>query len=205
MTFTNIVVYDPRTNTNVQVNANIREKNAIAVTAAASAPLEFNTNDGQIIRLKDYDYKVVQAAYGNTQLVIQVRQDNIHLDRSTPLYAASSTVSLTNLGDATQRARADKLSLQSILPLISATASVQLNNYDEKALRSSYDPNKMQLQYNAPQASAVTNVNLVSKGYNEQQMRDAKVKDLVKTSNFGEYEDRVTRANPLLRGGVMVN
>lgn len=204
ITFTDVVVFDPRTNTNIQVNANIREKNAIAVTAAASAPLEFNTNDGQTIRLKDYDYKVVQAAYGNTQLVIHVRQDNIHLDRSTPLYAAPTTVSLTNLGDAAQRAQADKLSLQSILPLISATASIHLKNYDEQALRSSYDPSKMQLQYNAPQTSASASLNLQSQGYNEQQIRDSKVKDLSKSANFGQWEDRTTRPNPMLRGGIAV-
>ena len=198
ITFTDVVVYDPRTNTNIQVNANVREKNAIAVTAAASAPLEFNTSDGQIIRLKDYEYKVVQAAYGNTQMVIFNHNPNIKLDRSTSLYATEATKSLLGVDYSAQRAQADKLSLESILPLISATSSISLKNYNEQALRDSYDPTKMQLEMVSPQTSAVAAVTM--KGYNEQQTRAGRVKDLDRLNNFGSFMDRASRVNPLIRG-----
>lgn len=198
VTFTDIVVYDPRTNTNVQVNANVKEKNAIAVVAQASAPLEFNTSDGQTIRLKDYEYKVVQAAYGNTQLVIYSRQPEIKLDRSTSLYATEATKSMVGVNQSMLRAQADKLSLESVLPLISASSSISLKNYNEQALRDSYDPTKMRLELSGPQTSAVSAINL--QGYNEQQSRAGRVKDLDRLNNFGSFMDRAAKPNPMLRG-----
>ena len=203
LSFTDIVVYDPRTNTNIQVEANIKEKNAVAVTAAASAPLEFNTNDGQTIKLKDYEYKVVMAPHGNTQLVITVRQPDVVLDRSSPLYAARATMSLSAVGDSTNRANADKLTLESVLPLISATSSVKLQNYNEAALRTSFDPSKFKLDINLPMASATTHMSGNSLGYNEELARNGKQRDLDKLSNFGSYNgDRSGRPDPTIRGLV---
>ena len=133
LSFTDIVVFDPRTNTNVNVEANIREKNAIAVSAAASAPIHLNTSDGQVVKLKDYEYKVVQAPYGNTQMVIYIRQPEIELQRSSVLYAAEATKSMAGIDYSAQRATAEQLRLDSVLPLISATSSIKLSDYNESA------------------------------------------------------------------------
>jgi hypothetical protein len=186
MSFTNITVYDPKTNTNIQIEANIKQKNAIAVTAAVNGPLTFNTNDGQIIRLKDYEYKVVNSAQGNTEMTIYVRQDDIKLDRTSPLYAAEATLSMSGIGYGAQRAMADKISLASILPLFSATASVKLNNYDERALRASNEPDKFKLTMTSPQTSVQTGKTLVgNKGYNEN--RNDKTRDLIKQASSGTF------------------
>jgi hypothetical protein len=201
ISFTNITVFDPRTNTNVQVEANIKEKNAIAVTAAAHAPLYFNTNDGQVMKLKDYEYKVVAAPYGNTQLTIYVRQDDVKLERNTPLYAAQATMSMAGVDVSAQRAMADKLMLESVLPLISATASVKLNNYNEAALRESFDLNKFNLQNVSPQVAATAAVSLNAQGYNEENMRSGKKRELDKMGSYGSWDaDRTSKPNLLIRG-----
>ncbi len=207
--FTNIVVFDPKSNIGLNVEANIQIKNAIAVTAAASAPLEFRTNDGQLVRVKDYEYKTVQSAYGgNPQLVIYVRQPDVVLDRNTPLYAAQSMLS-TTLGDdrttAQQREAAKQLSLESVLPFVSATTSVDLNSrYNEEMLRHTYDPTKIYLERAGPEVSATASATLTNAfGYNEEQARAGKVKELDKLSNFGQYQDRASKPNFLLRGLVV--
>jgi hypothetical protein len=73
-----------------------------------------------------------------------------------------------------------------------------LKNYNEQALRDSYDPTKMQLEMVSPQTSAVAAVTM--KGYNEQQTRAGRVKDLDRLNNFGSFMDRASRVNPLIRG-----
>ena len=201
ITFTNITVFDPRTNMNIQVEANIKEKNAIAVTAAAHAPLYFNTNDGQTIKLKDYEYKVVAAPHGNTQMTIYVRQDNVKLERSTPLYAAQATMSMAGVDVSAQRAMADKLMLESVLPLISATASVKLNNYNEAAMRESFDLSKFKLENVTPHIAATASVSSNVQGYNEESMRNGKKKDLDKRAFFGAWDsDRTSKPNMAIRG-----
>ena len=201
MSFTNITVFDPKTNTNIQIEANVKQKHSIAVSAAVNAPLTFNTNDGQIIQLKDYDYKVVNSAYGNTSLTIYVRQDDIKLDRSSPLYAANATVSLSNVGYGPQRALADKISLASILPLISASSSVTLKNYDERALRDTYDHTKINLSTPTPATSAQSSLGLSNQGYNEDELRNIRVKPLDRVANYGDWGSRSGGAQPPLNGG----
>jgi len=95
--FSSIVIYDPKTNSSIDVYANLKDRNNIAITAAAGKPLVMNTNDGKSIKLKDYVYQVVQPNIGNTQLVIQVKQPDVILDRNMPLYAASTNLG-TNVG-----------------------------------------------------------------------------------------------------------
>jgi hypothetical protein len=203
ISFTDIVVYDPKTNSNIMVQANIKEKNAVAVTAAASAPLKLHTNDGQTIRLKDYDYKVVVAPAGNTQMVITVRQPDVKLERNTPLYAAASTISGGNFSSDFQRQIAREISLESVLPLISATSAVQLRDYNEQALRNSYDPNKMQLDLNSPMVSATASVKLSNQGYNEENWRQGKWRELNKQATFGAWtDDRVSKTANNIRGMV---
>jgi hypothetical protein len=88
--FSTITLYDPKTNTSIDVAANIKDKNNIAIEAAKGNPIVVNTNDGKHIKLKDYVYSIVKSNLGNTQLVIQVKQPDIILDRNTPLYAATT-------------------------------------------------------------------------------------------------------------------
>lgn len=95
-TFSNIVIYDPKTNTALDVSANVKEKNYIAVNAALGMPLMVNTNDGKQIVLKDYQYSVVQPNIGNSQLLIQVAQPDVQLERNTPLFAATTNILYNN-------------------------------------------------------------------------------------------------------------
>lgn len=90
--FSSIVVYDPKTNTSIDVYANIKEKNYMAVNAAYGKPIIVNTPDGKEIKLKDYTYSLVKPNIGNTQLIIQVEQPDVVLDRNTPLYSLSTNV-----------------------------------------------------------------------------------------------------------------
>jgi hypothetical protein len=104
--FTNIVVIDPKTNASLDVNSTIQEKNYIAVSAAMGKPLHLDTGTGQQIVLKDYKYTPVTSNIGNSQLVIQVAQPDVQLERNTPLFAATTNVGLPgyneNLARATQ-------------------------------------------------------------------------------------------------------
>ena len=45
--FSNIVLFDPKLNTSIDVNSNIHEKKYIAISAAAGLPIIFNTSDGR--------------------------------------------------------------------------------------------------------------------------------------------------------------
>jgi hypothetical protein len=203
ITFTDVVVFDPKSNSNVQVETKIKDKHTIAVTAAVGQPLEFYTNDGQLIRLKDYDYKVVTAPYGNTQMVITVRQPDVVLNRNTPLYSAQAASSNSQFETNAQRAIADLINLESVLPLASATSSIKLFGDNEQSLRSSYDPSKYQLELNGPLVSATSSINLSGgQGYNEEIARAGKHKELDKQSTFGSWMDRTTRPNTLIRGMV---
>ena len=182
ITFTGIVVHDPRTNTNIQVEANIKDKNTIAVVAAAGAPLIFNTNDGQTVKLKDYDYKVVTAAAGNTQMIVYVRQPDIVLDRASPLYAVNSNLMLQGIDNSAQRAAAEAITLQSVLPFVTATSSISLKGYNENGTRLTNDASLHNLQNTLPLSTGITNVSL--KGYNENGARltnDASMHNLQNT------------------------
>jgi hypothetical protein len=88
--FSTITIFDPKTNSAIDVTANIKDKNYIAIAAAKGQPITLNTNNGEKVKLKDYTYSVVKPNIGNTQLVIQVKQPDVVLDRNTPLYAAST-------------------------------------------------------------------------------------------------------------------
>jgi hypothetical protein len=102
--FGNIVVFDPKTNSSLDVKTTVKDKHYIALQAAMGKPLTLHTNNGVPIHLKDYSYAVVQSAIGNPQFVIQVNQPEVQLDRNTPLYAASSNGS-SSLGDHTSLSR----------------------------------------------------------------------------------------------------
>ena len=92
--FSNIVVFDPKTNASLDVNSTIKEKNYVAVNAALGKPIHLNTGTGQQIVLKDYQYSAVNPNIGNSQLTIQVAQPDVKLDRNTPLFAATTNVGM---------------------------------------------------------------------------------------------------------------
>ena len=102
--FTNIVVIDPKTNASLDVNSTIQEKNYIAINAAMGKPLHLDTGTGQQIVLKDYKYTPVTSNIGNSQLVIQVAQPDVQLERNTPLFAATTNVGLPGYNEDLARA-----------------------------------------------------------------------------------------------------
>jgi len=113
-TFSNIVVYDPKSNNSIDLQANIKEKNYIAVNAALGMPLMVNTNDGKQIVLKDYQYTVVQPNIGNSSLLISVNQPDVKLDRNTPLFAATTNILYNNNSQNSQRMTQDQVKLDRI-------------------------------------------------------------------------------------------
>ena len=102
--FTNIVIVDPKTNASLDVNSTIQEKNYIALNAALGKPLHLDTGTGQQIVLKDYKYTPVTSNIGNSQLVIQVAQPDVQLERNTPLFAATTNVGLPGYNEDLARA-----------------------------------------------------------------------------------------------------
>lgn len=90
--FSSIIVYDPKTNTSIDVASKLKEKNYIAINAAVGKPIILNTQHGKEIILKDYEYKIVTPNIGNTQLILQVKQPDVVLDRNTPLYSVATNI-----------------------------------------------------------------------------------------------------------------
>lgn len=106
--FNNIVIFDPKNNTSIDVSANVKQKNYIAINAAAGKPIYFNTNDGKEIKLKDYTYSIVQSNIGNPQIILNVNQPDIQLERHTPLFAAQSNINLPGYNEQQSRMRDDR-------------------------------------------------------------------------------------------------
>ncbi len=90
--FSSITIYDPKTNNSIDISANVRDKNYIAVNAAKGKEIQLLTRDGTPVKLKDYEYSVVNTNVGNSQIVIQVKQPDVFLDRNTPLYASRTNM-----------------------------------------------------------------------------------------------------------------
>lgn len=120
-TFGNIIVYDPKTQASLDLASTVKDKHYVAVNAAHGKPLIFNTNDGKQISLKDYSYSVVQTSIGNPQLIIQVNQPEVVLERNTPLFAASSNIRGVGDADAGRIGEGTILLTQNV-PLTSVTA-----------------------------------------------------------------------------------
>ena len=128
-TFGNIIVYDPKTQASLDLASTVKDKHYIAVTASQGRPLIFNTNDGKQISLKDYSYSVVNTAIGNPQLIIQVNQPEVVLERNTPLFTASSNI--RGVGDADAGRMGDgTITLTNNVPLTSVTAGFSSSNGD---------------------------------------------------------------------------
>ena len=90
--FSSITIYDPKTNNSIDISANIKDKNYIAISAAKGKEIDLLARDGTPIKLKDYVYSVVNTNAGNSQIVLQVKQPDIFLDRNTPLYASRTNM-----------------------------------------------------------------------------------------------------------------
>ena len=130
--FSSIVLYDPKTNTAINVNANIREKNYMAVNAAFSKPIVVNTPDGKEIKLKDYTYSLVQPNMSNSQLIIQVEQPDVLLDRNVPLYSLATNIKMdTGYNEDGQRETQDKISLNKLS---------NFGEYSDRTSRPFYNP-----------------------------------------------------------------
>ncbi len=90
--FSSITIYDPKTNNSIDISANIKDKNYIAINAAKGKEIELLTRDGTPVKLKDYVYSIVNTNAGTPQIVLQVKQPDIFLDRNTPLYASRTNM-----------------------------------------------------------------------------------------------------------------
>jgi hypothetical protein len=152
ITFTEVTVFDPKTNSSLYVQSNIRERNNIAMQAALGMPITLNTNDGKQIRLKDYEYKVVQSSVGNSQMVIQVNQPEIVLERNTPLFAVQATMGTSSLLSDTLKPTAE-LQLDRNTPLFSQLANISSTMNPMMQQNAKFD-----LQRNTPMFSQQANV-----------------------------------------------
>ena len=90
--FSEVVIIDPKFNSSNPVQSNIKNRHYIAMQAALNKPIVINSSDGKEIRIKDYNYKVVQTNLGNSQLLIEVQQPDVKLDRTTLLYAVQANI-----------------------------------------------------------------------------------------------------------------
>lgn len=97
-----LVVYDPSNHVATQVQANLREKQNIAVKAAAGIPIDLQRPDGSKIKLSTRNWTVVQTNVGVDQVILTLENPDIQLERNTPLYAAESNYTLP-VSDINQR------------------------------------------------------------------------------------------------------
>jgi hypothetical protein len=135
--FSNVVLVDTRNNTSIDVGANVKEKNYIAVSAAAGLPIVFNTNDGQTIKVKDYTYSVVQPNVSNSQMIIQINQPDIKLERNMPLFAANTNLQMgnTNTGVDKFRETYNNYELESPLMTSATTNLTMRTGYNDQGAR----------------------------------------------------------------------
>jgi hypothetical protein len=85
-----LVIYDPNNHISTQVSASINQKKAIAVQAALGMPITLNAQNGQKIKLKSYNWSVVQTNVGLDQVILSIENPDIQLERNVPLYATDT-------------------------------------------------------------------------------------------------------------------
>jgi len=90
--FSSIALYDPKTNNVIDISASIKDKQYIAVDAAKGKEIQLITRDGTPVKVKDYTYSVVNTNAGTPQIVIQVNQPDVYLDRNTPIYSSRTNM-----------------------------------------------------------------------------------------------------------------
>ena len=138
--FSSIIVFDPKSNTSIDVSATIKDKNNIAVSAAIGAPITLTTLEGKVLNLRDYTYSVVQSNINNNQFVIQIDQPDIELERNIPLYHAQTNISgLRGYNENMTRVNLDQISLNKLntfgnyidrvsFPVYNAERSIPINS-----------------------------------------------------------------------------
>ena len=186
--FNNIIVVDSKTNTSVNVMANIKDKKYIAIQAAAGLPIVFNTADGKEIKLKNYTYSVINSNVNNNQLVIQVKQPDIKLERNIPLYSGHTNINISHNNKGIDKLREvfDNIVLDDRIKGSSST-NISLPGYNGDIDRQQLDT--FNLQSKQPLTSVNTNVSL--KGYDDWGARgNQNTIHLNKLSVFGDTGDR---------------
>jgi hypothetical protein len=189
-TFSNIVVYDPKLNTSIDVNATIKDKKYVAVSAAAGLPIIFNTSDGKEIKLKNYTYSVVQPNINNTQLVIQIEQPDIKLERNMPLFAAQTNLQIQDGNSAVEGIRKDTMdSIQLETPLYaSASTNIQMQD-GNSAVNAIKNRTTENFSLESPLYTAAS-TNIMMPGYDERGARENQnTIHLNKLSIFGDTAD----------------
>jgi hypothetical protein len=93
----NLKVYIQNGKDITEVQGSIKDKLNIAVQSRLGKPITINREDGTFIKIKDYVSKVVQtnaSLGGGDSIILRVNnnEDNIQLNRNTPLHAATSNV-----------------------------------------------------------------------------------------------------------------
>ena len=141
----------------------------------------------------------VSAAYGNTLQDLVQRNKEYNLNNHTPLTAATSNVSNSKAN--LQTVNPD-VQLSYNIPLTSASTKISNNQANLQVV----NPD-LQLERSMPSYTASTNP-ILKTGYNEESVRDGKVRELTRLSNFGSYEDRVSRPiqsyNPQVHHSSMI-
>jgi hypothetical protein len=94
----NLKIYIQTGNDLTEIQGSIKDKLNIAVQSRLGKPITINREDGTPIKIKEYISKVVQTnvnAGGGDAIILRVgnNENNIHLQRNMPIYAASSSIS----------------------------------------------------------------------------------------------------------------
>ncbi len=183
-TFSNIVVVDPKLNTAIDVNATVREKNYIAVAAAAGLPIVFNTSDGKEIKLSDYTYSVANTNLSNSQFVIQINQPDVQLERNMPLFAAQTNLNINNDGNKAIDGLIETKDKINLKDLLNAPASTNINLRGFNEAKAYHNSDKINLK-DLMNISASTNIKL--NGYDDSQTRQNQ--DKIKLNKLSILED----------------
>ncbi len=183
-TFSNIVVVDPKLNTAIDVNATVREKNYIAVAAAAGLPIVFNTSDGKEIKLSDYTYSVANTNLSNSQFVIQINQPDVQLERNMPLFAAQTNLIINNDGNKAIDGLIENKDKINLKDLLNATASTNIKLKGFNEAQAYHNTDKINLK-DLMNISASTNIKL--NGYDDSQTRQTQ--DKIKLNKLSVLED----------------
>jgi len=185
--FSNIVLVDPKLNTSIDVNSNVRDKKYIAMQAALGKPIVFNTSDGKEIKIKDYTYSILRTNGSNQQMVIQVNQPDVHLQRNMPLFSAQSNFQIpdSSLGIDTIRQTTERFTQLEDVNYTSANSNITMLGYSNDIDRNQLDT--LHLTQKIPEVSAQSSLTL--RGKDELTNRSAVNNRLneYKLSTFGEF------------------
>lgn len=88
-----IQIYNPDTQTSVNVNSSVKDRMNIAVQSSLGNPISLMTENGKNIKLKDYQYKIVNTNVGMDKLILVVPSYEYELERNVPLYSLGSNIS----------------------------------------------------------------------------------------------------------------